>query len=88
MQKTGQIERTVDREFADEEAKFKTYVPCLASRMVLAPGTHQLVRLQIREGMPDITESSKRLLGRDERCVDPSLSPTAPLPRALSVTPP
>lgn len=26
MQKTGQIERTVDREFADEEAKYKTYV--------------------------------------------------------------
>lgn len=26
MQKTGQIERTVDREFADEEAKFKTCV--------------------------------------------------------------
>jgi amphiphysin len=25
LQKTGQIERTVDREFADEEAKFKTY---------------------------------------------------------------
>jgi amphiphysin len=25
MQKTGQIERTVDREFADEEAKFKTF---------------------------------------------------------------
>jgi len=25
MQKTGQIERTVDREFAEEEAKFKTY---------------------------------------------------------------
>jgi len=25
MQKTGQIERTVDREFADEEAKFKIY---------------------------------------------------------------
>ena len=23
MQKTGQIERTVDREFADEEAKYK-----------------------------------------------------------------
>ena len=29
MQKTGQIERTVDREFADEEAKYKTYVPLL-----------------------------------------------------------
>jgi hypothetical protein len=29
MQKTGQIERTVDREFADEEAKFKTCVPPL-----------------------------------------------------------
>lgn len=26
LQKTGQIERTVDREFADEEAKYKTYV--------------------------------------------------------------
>lgn len=26
MQKTGQIERTVDREFTDEEAKFKTWV--------------------------------------------------------------
>lgn len=26
MQKTGQIERTVDREFADEEAKYKTCV--------------------------------------------------------------
>jgi len=26
MQKTGQIERTVDREFADEEAKYKMYV--------------------------------------------------------------
>jgi len=25
MQKTGQIERTVDREFTDEEAKFKTF---------------------------------------------------------------
>jgi len=25
MQKTGQIERTVDREFADEEAKYKTF---------------------------------------------------------------
>lgn len=26
LQKTGQIERTVDREFADEEAKYKTCV--------------------------------------------------------------
>ncbi|KII92553.1 hypothetical protein PLICRDRAFT_37321 [Plicaturopsis crispa FD-325 SS-3] len=25
LQKTGQIERTIDREFADEEAKFKTF---------------------------------------------------------------
>jgi hypothetical protein len=25
LQKTGQIERTVDREFAEEEAKFKMY---------------------------------------------------------------
>lgn len=25
LQKTGQIERTVDREFADEEQKYKTY---------------------------------------------------------------
>jgi len=25
MQKTGQIERTVDREFEEEEAKFKTF---------------------------------------------------------------
>jgi len=25
MQKTGQIERTIDREFADEEAKYKTF---------------------------------------------------------------
>ncbi|KAG9101733.1 BAR adaptor protein Hob3, partial [Ceratobasidium sp. UAMH 11750] len=25
MQKTGQIERTVDREFADEEAKYKAF---------------------------------------------------------------
>jgi hypothetical protein len=31
MQKTGQIERTVDREFADEEAKFKTCVPPIPS---------------------------------------------------------
>lgn len=30
MQKTGQIERTVDREFTDEEAKFRmcVSVPC------------------------------------------------------------
>ena len=27
MQKTGQIERTIDREFADEEVKYKTCVP-------------------------------------------------------------
>ena len=27
MQKTGQIERTVDREFADEEARYRQYVP-------------------------------------------------------------
>jgi hypothetical protein len=26
MQKTGQIERTVDREYAEEEAKYKAYV--------------------------------------------------------------
>lgn len=26
MQKTGQVERTVDREFADEEAKYREYV--------------------------------------------------------------
>jgi amphiphysin len=26
MQKTGQVERTVDHEFADEESKFKVYV--------------------------------------------------------------
>lgn len=25
MQKTGHIERTVDREFTDEEVKYKTY---------------------------------------------------------------
>lgn len=31
MQKTGQIERTVDREFADEEAKYKTCVPGTSS---------------------------------------------------------
>jgi hypothetical protein len=26
MQKTGQIERTVDREFMEEEARYRTYV--------------------------------------------------------------
>ena len=26
LQKTGQIERTVDREFSEEEAKYRTYV--------------------------------------------------------------
>jgi len=26
LQKTGQIERTVDREFTEEEAKYRTYV--------------------------------------------------------------
>ena len=26
LQKTGQIERTVDREFTDEEVKYKSYV--------------------------------------------------------------
>jgi hypothetical protein len=25
MQKTGQVERTIDREFADEEAKYREY---------------------------------------------------------------
>lgn len=29
MQKTGQIERTVDREFADEEAKYRVSVNLL-----------------------------------------------------------
>ena len=33
MQKTGQIERTVDREFADEEAKFKT---CVSVHFILS----------------------------------------------------
>jgi len=27
LQKTGQIDRTVDREFTDEEAKYRVYVP-------------------------------------------------------------
>jgi len=26
MQKTGQVERTVDREFAEEEGRYRTYV--------------------------------------------------------------
>lgn len=29
MQKTGQVERTIDREFTDEEVKYKTFVVCL-----------------------------------------------------------
>lgn len=32
MQKTGQVEKTVDREFLDEEAKFKTWVIPRVSR--------------------------------------------------------
>lgn len=31
MQKTGQIERTIDREFAEEEGRYKTCVGILAS---------------------------------------------------------
>lgn len=30
MQKTGQVERTIDREFAEEEAKYKTCASGLA----------------------------------------------------------
>jgi len=26
MQKTGQVERTIDREFAEEEGRYRTYV--------------------------------------------------------------
>ena len=32
MQKTGQVERTVDREFTDEEAKYKTWAKYLMIR--------------------------------------------------------
>lgn len=32
LQKTGQIERTVDREFTDEEAKYRMYVISLKLR--------------------------------------------------------
>ena len=35
LQKTGQIERTVDREFADEEAKYKTCVSVALFRLLL-----------------------------------------------------
>lgn len=31
MQKTGQIERTIDREFAEEEGRYMTCVGILAS---------------------------------------------------------
>jgi len=37
MQKTGQVEKTVDREFAEEEGRYRTYVdlPTLATPHVL-----------------------------------------------------
>lgn len=34
MQKTGQIERTVDREYAEEEAKYKMCVHQVTARYV------------------------------------------------------
>ncbi|OJA20087.1 hypothetical protein AZE42_02490 [Rhizopogon vesiculosus] len=43
LQKTGQIERTVDREFADEESKYRAYVPCAV--FVLLPSDSGRLRL-------------------------------------------
>ena len=34
MQKTGQVERTVDREFAEEEGRYRVYVVCSASTRI------------------------------------------------------
>jgi hypothetical protein len=53
MQKTGQIERTVDREFADEEAKFKT---CVSSTPLLDGIDTMRSELQLRERMPGSPE--------------------------------
>jgi hypothetical protein len=50
LQKTGQIERTVDREFADEESKFKAYVFLSIELCGI------LWYTQIREGMSGTTE--------------------------------
>jgi len=35
MQKTGQVERTIDREFAEEEGRYRTYVSLHDLRYVL-----------------------------------------------------
>jgi len=35
MQKTGQVERTIDREFAEEEGRYRTYVLHTAPRLKL-----------------------------------------------------
>ena len=59
MQKTGQIERTVDREFADEEAKFKT---CVSSPN-LPPGDYiDMMRISFEKECQALQKDSKGYL--------------------------
>jgi hypothetical protein len=67
MQKTGQIERTVDREFADEEAKYKMYVAFIIFRDTLKSLTDN--EHKIRERMPGSSEGKQSLPGRNARLV-------------------
>jgi hypothetical protein len=55
MQKTGQVERTVDREFVDEEAKFKGWV---------AVAIRSLLRSHSRSGR---FEKEANLLQKDSK---------------------
>jgi len=68
LQKTGQIERTVDHEFADEEVKFKSCVFLFITILqTQSPSQHPL--RQIREGMRSPTEREQSLSRWHSRCV-------------------
>lgn len=76
MQKTGQIERTVDPEFAEEEGRYRTCV--LYSSQSHYPSPDDKLRgmsayTQNGEGDERFAEGCENLLGRYEGCVSLSV---------------
>ena len=64
MQKTGQIERTVDSDFQDQQNKFKTYVTL--GYTVTRCGIHTHHRLGLRKNVRPYKRIAKRTLTQCE----------------------
>jgi hypothetical protein len=73
LQKTGQIERTVDQDFASEEAKYKVCVHFVLGLSLRVLALRDDLREQIREGMCHIAERWEGLPRLDARYACDSL---------------